>query len=275
MTKSIEKKVALWLKKQGYPLEMEVASTAKSCGFDISQSDYYLDPEGGEAREIDLVGSIRKNLSGFNMAYSLFVECKSSRDKPWLLFSTENYLLNSSVASHRLTTSDSFITNDLGYDLLLHSVSNRTIQNLYPRLDTEPTLAYGVTQAFTDHCEAPFKALMSSSKAALSHINRFGSIGLGIPFIVAIPLVVIDVPMFSIIYSPSSHDLLIKEIKLGAFLWKHVVAGRSRIGIYIVHHLELESFLMRCKNGATWWTSIEENTLRQIHQERYGPKSLE
>jgi hypothetical protein len=273
MTESLEGKVASWLRDQGYPLEMEAAWISKSKGFDISQSDYYLDPEINQPREIDLVLKANRFTDRFNLEYSLFVECKSSRDKPWLLFSTENELVGTvgkeDRSLHALTLYSAFISNDLGGDLLLQSTFDGNLQRLYPRLDTEPTLGYGMTQAFSKETEVPFKALMSATKAALFYVKRFGTLGLSIPFLFATPVVVIDVPLLSVVYTPGSPDLDIREVRRGLLHWKHVVAGRSRIGVYIVNRAEIDSFMNDCYESATWWINANDEKLAAIYSKKY------
>lgn len=53
--KDIEKEIRKWLKNQGYPLEMKVASQFRDAGFDVTLSNYYTDPENQANREIDVV----------------------------------------------------------------------------------------------------------------------------------------------------------------------------------------------------------------------------
>jgi hypothetical protein len=151
MSAPLESRVLGWLKEQGFPLEMEVASMAKAAGFEVSQSDYYIDPDTGEPREIDLVLSLNNLKHGFSLTYNLFVECKSSRDKPWLMFSTPNELAGALTEENRLKfleLQSAFISNDPADTLLLRSTFDGNVVNLYPRLNTEPWLGYGVTQAF-------------------------------------------------------------------------------------------------------------------------------
>lgn len=275
MSDSLESRVLGWLKEQGFPLEMEVASMAKAAGFEVSQSDYYLDPDGGEAREIDLVLSLNNRKGGFSLTYNLFVECKSSRDKPWLMFSTPNELGASLTDDNRfkfIELQGAFISNDLADTLLIRSTFNGNVTNLYPRLNTEPLLGYGVTQAFAQAGDAPFKAMMSATKAALSHTKRMGMLGLSVPLIFATPVIVIDVPLLAVSFSSESNELVVSEIRRGNLYWKHVVGGRSRIGVYIVTKQELPAFLADCYASAQWWTNVDEQTLEQIRSEKFGPK---
>jgi hypothetical protein len=273
MSGSLEGKVATWLREQGYPLEMEAAWLGKDVGFDVSQSDYYIDPESNQPREIDLALTLQTFRNRFNVEYSLFIECKSSREKPWLLFSTENYLVppyKDKHSLHPLTVYHAMIANKLGHDLLLESMFNGNRENIYPRLDTALTLGYGVTQAFGQASDVPFKALMSSSKVALSYIKRFGEMEfLSIPILLAVPVVVIDVPLLSVVYTPGSPDLDIREIDRGLLLWKHMVGGRSRIGIYIVQRSDFPSFLRDCHKCATWWTTQTDDALHAAYEKQH------
>lgn len=276
MSDSLESRVLGWLEEQGFPLEMEVASMAKAAGFEVSQSDYYLDPDGGEPREIDLVLSLNNRKGGFSLTYNLFVECKSSRDKPWLMFCTPNELGRSLTDENRfkfIELQSAFISNDLADTLLLRSTFNGNVDNLYPRLNTEPLLGYGVTQAFAQAGDAPFKAMMSATKAALSNTKRMGNLfGLSVPMIFATPVIVIDVPLLAVSFSSESNELEVSEIRKGNLHWKHVVGGRSRIGVYIVTKQEFPAFLADCYASAQWWTNVDEESLEQIRSEKFGPK---
>lgn len=275
MADSLENRVLRWLKEQGFPLEMEVASIAKAAGFEVSQSDYYLDPDGGEPREIDLVLSLNNIKAGFSLTYNLLVECKSSRDKPWLMFSTPNELGSSPTKENGLEflkVQNAFISNDLASSLLLRSTFDGNVHNLFPRLNTEPIIGYGVTQAFAQAGDAPFKAMMSATKAALSQTKRMGMLGLSVPFVFSTPVIVIDVPLLSISFPSDSNELTISEIKRGNLYWKHVVGGRSRIGVYVVTKQDLPAFLADCYASAQWWINMDEQTLEYIRHEKFWPK---
>lgn len=277
MTEPLDKKLETWLRKQGYPLEMEAASIARKCGFEVSQSDYYVDPDEDQPREIDLVLSVQRYQEHFSCDYKLFIECKSSRDKPWLLFSTQNEFAGEEAPQDPLkglSLLQSFVANDFGSDLLRKSYLEGNLGNIFPRLTTQPVIGYGVTQAFSDNTETPFKALMSSTKAALSYAKRFGSISLTRPFVFAAPVVVIDVPLFSVTFSEKTSDIELEEIKRGWLHWKHVVGGRSGLGVYIVHKSELSAFLKECFDSASWWNNVESALLQEILKKKYPDATL-
>lgn len=82
----LKDRVATWLSEHGYPLEMKDARTLKQDGFGVVQSEYFDDPETGEPRETDVVAYEQSVGSNRQTIFALIAECKSGRDKPWVLF---------------------------------------------------------------------------------------------------------------------------------------------------------------------------------------------
>ena len=267
MADSLDKKIQSWLVDQGYPLEMEMASIAKDIGFDVSQADYYIDPESKEPREIDLVISVNNFLGEFNLSYNLFVECKSGKEKPWLLLANQNEFDGKKeslkeIISHT-SIYGSYIANNYARGVISRCYYADQMLNLFP----EPTLGYGLTQAFTSGTDVPFKAMMSATKASLSHVERFGRALLSKPFVLAIPVVVTEAPLFSVVYNSESSEFETNEITQGTLLWKHMVSHRSRIGVFIVQRNNLKPFLNECKTSADWWSNLDTSYVEEIATE--------
>src|SRR4051812_46473888 len=82
----LDSRVADWLDTQGYPLEMRVARAFRASRFRVIQSEYYSDPETKASREIDVIASVDARNEDFLFRLTFVVECKMSRDKPWVLF---------------------------------------------------------------------------------------------------------------------------------------------------------------------------------------------
>ena len=272
MEDTIEKKILSWLEEQGYPLEMEVASIAKEMDFDVSQSDYYIDPESDEGREIDLVVS-KDNFAGkFNRSYNLLIECKSSKkQKPWLVFSEDNELVGDadSIEEHlaKFHRFSSLLATPIAESYLMKLGTQNELDNIYPRLGIEPHLGYGVAQAFNTNSDVAFKAMMSATKASISSIKRFCIPGLSEPCAIAIPVIVIDSPLFSVSRNSCSNDLKIKRVHCAEILWKHLVASKSRIGVFVVERSHLSGFLSKCKISSDWWLNLDESELDKIRNE--------
>lgn len=275
MSDSLIDGVAKWLATQGYPLEMEIAHLASSAGFEVSQSDYYKDPEDEKFREIDLVLSRQRHVDNFHLGYHLLVECKSGKEKPWLVLSTPNHLLGTETAPRRdpgmrhFTVHGSFIANEYGDDLLLHATFD-SLDRIFPRLSIDPTLGYGITEAHGKGNEIPFQAVVGATKAAFSYAERLGGVGLSVPFIFTIPLVITEAPLLSVVYDPGSPTLQISPIQRGLILWKPVVAGRSRMAVYVVQRAHAQAFLEQCRLSADWWLNHPAELLKELHDKRLG-----
>lgn len=91
-SETLHSSVLDWVKGQGYPLEMRVAQTFEQVGFEVSQSQRYLDPSTDELREIDVVASLNCQYDAITIAITLFIECKYSEDKPWVVFTSSRHL---------------------------------------------------------------------------------------------------------------------------------------------------------------------------------------
>lgn len=264
-----ESEILTWLNKEGYPLEMETASIAKDAGFEVSQSDYYIDPEDSGAREIDIVANNSNYDSGYTKSYNLFIECKSSKKgKPWIVFSNESELLkhSKSIDGHvlKMQRYSSLITNDHADGILSNAHIEDELANMYPKLGVEPMIGHGVTQAFSGGSDIPFKAMMSATKAAMSHVERFGKPFLSTPCVVAVPIVVIDSPLYCVSYDLAKKEFIISNISRAEILWKHLVAGKSRNAVFIVEKSSLKDFFADCKKASDWWMNIDNNDLLEI-----------
>jgi hypothetical protein len=120
MSEDLVQKIRKWLDKEGYPLEMQVARTFREIGFEVSSSEYYLDPDEKKPREIDVIATLQKTISGvlFQIAYT--VECKLSKDKPWVCFC-------STVSRHR--------DPEIGFDARCTTIQGRDVMTeLFPQL---------------------------------------------------------------------------------------------------------------------------------------------
>lgn len=268
MESGLSQKVTTWLQEQGYPLEMETAQAARQVGFDVSQSDYYVDPETEDSREIDLVVSTSTYKSEFSLSYNLFIECKSGKSKPWLIFADPNEISSQEPIYNPIR--NTHIGNKYADRMLSQCAIDGTINNMYPRIDTEPVIGYGMTRAFTTGEDIPYKAMVGACKAALYHTDKFGEPFLSTPFLVSIPVIVLNAPLLTVTYSSKSDELEVREVEYGVIYWKQLVGGRSRIGIYVVRNTALRQFFETCKKASDWWINTSEENLNSIHTDLGG-----
>src|ERR1035437_8775297 len=77
--------VRKWLAANGYPLEMKAAKVFKTAGFDVEQSEYYLDRDTEDYRELDILASLSRDSKRVHYSLRALVECKFCKSNPWLL----------------------------------------------------------------------------------------------------------------------------------------------------------------------------------------------
>ena len=87
----LKNKVLDWIKKTGFPLEMEAASAFRSAGFGVRQSFTYTDPQSEKGREIDVLAQDPDWMGVIEISFVL--ECKAS-SKPWVVLTSEDALEN-------------------------------------------------------------------------------------------------------------------------------------------------------------------------------------
>src|ERR1700682_737273 len=131
-----------WLRREGYPFEMRVAQSFRKAGFHITQSDYYTDPETNTPREIDVVATVQRSTKD-NLIFRIMflIECKSSTDKPWLLFCGPE---KDMAAPARVTQR---ITSRMGMLVFYELADDTNVQQL-ALFSLRAPVGYGLTQAF-------------------------------------------------------------------------------------------------------------------------------
>ncbi len=81
-------KVSAWLDSQGYPLEFLTANAFHRRDFGVLQGYYVPDVQSGTPREIDVLASATHADVESLLRITYVVECKYSRDKPWVVFTS-------------------------------------------------------------------------------------------------------------------------------------------------------------------------------------------
>ena len=227
----IQQRLKEWLDKGGYPLEMQVARTFRQKGFSVIQSDYFVDPESEKQREIDVVAFKEQRVDDTLLRISFVVECKVSKNKPWVLFtSDEVFLSESRKVSQRFTS----LLGALFLRSLVHSqVDEDVAKSLLFALPKRP--AYGVTNAFTEGKDVPYEACMSVAKAAKAKVwktDQFMAQSKKRVVEIAFPVVVIDALLFEVFLEED--DIGLEKVDFGVLVWRNPVSFLPHTIIHIV-----------------------------------------
>lgn len=255
---SVEQKITNWLETQGYPLEMHVAKAFQSVQARVIQSEYYVDGLSAETREIDVVASWQDEFDDILVRVQLVIECKSSKDKPWILFESEKTRLAPPARVAQRAASK------LGRAALLKLSQEKAIQTL-PLFQLPKRTGYSLTQAFTsghDVCYAAATAAANAAAAAASEPDnqktRLGRLDI---LEVIFPVVVTEARLFTASLEESL-ALSICEETSGVLLWRNPLVGRPHTIIHVVTAAALPEFAAIAKESATKFLSMCRDGLR-------------
>jgi hypothetical protein len=264
-------KLREWLLSQGYPLEMRVAQHLRQAGLRVTQSEVYTDPETGKIRETDVVGRLWTAFDimeriDVSLGLSAVVECKQSRDKPWILFTTDTSEL------HRRLTLSTRIASDFA-SFVVSRVDTDAIATL-PAFALGPRHAYSISQAFRkDAPDAAYSAVTAVLNAARAQCAFRLTSGLRIDaaFELALPLVVIEGRLFECFLTDGSSPQL-EEVEHGSLLWREPGARWLTINVMTIEYLE--RFVPSLKTAFDALLELPRSDLALSWLDKYGRSNL-
>lgn len=239
--KTLENRLASWLREQGYPLEMVVARAFRKAGFSTIQSDYYKDPETGIFREIDLSAHADNEVHDVLLRVSFRIECKLAHEKPWVVFTSSNISLADPARIAQRASST------LGQALLESICKRKDICSL-PLFYVPERPGYGLIQAFTSGQDVPFSAVMGAAKASLAEVEFSDEVSRTYESIceISFPVVVIDGLLFEC-YLNQAGEVETEPISSGTLLWRSPVVKMPHTIVHIVTLPAINEFV----KGAT------------------------
>lgn len=211
-------RVAKWLREQGYPLEMRTAREFQAKGVSASPSWYYADVETGQQRETDVYARVRRGKYGEAgcVDVSLTIECKSPRDKPWVLFTG-----GATGMARTARRVQRFASPDRAWLREVASIDDLPL----PLLDGYEPHGYALARAFGGNEDASFGAMMSAAKAAAGirqwHLRAGGGRAVSeLMRSVVLPVLVVDAPLLRCELDEDGNERL-SQIDRGTVLWKY------------------------------------------------------
>jgi hypothetical protein len=261
---SFQNKVEEWLRKEGYPLEFATASAFRQAGFRVRQGEHVRNPDTGVVREIDVVASIDGFVGDQIVRLSYIIECKWSKNKPWIIF----------TSMHHRIAPGACIAQTIGSDLgraALWCVAGNSALHQTSTFSTPDGAGFGARQAFSDGKDVCYSALQSVVSAARlramyyetpsrdpKHLPRVS--------FVALPTVVVDGALFEAYFDEDSGELKThpaNAVRLhwrGAESWQHFatvdVVAASYLNEFLAKRAEESTVIINALVGAT--TNIAE-----------------
>src|ERR1039457_1604943 len=205
-------KVREWLESQDFPLEMRAANAFRSAGFEVRQSKFYVDPETGKSREIDVEATDPDFRGIVNIRF--IVECKGGK-RPWVLLCSADTIRNYNrffafVVSNKLAR----------HTLIDHANSVQELKALFTRipwLDKDGLVGYSLRQAHSDK-DTAYEAAISVAKACKTFLRESDDKNRLEVLEFAFPVIVVEGPLIRC-WLAEDGDLQFEETNAGEFLF--------------------------------------------------------
>ena len=254
----LEKKLLSWLSKQGYPLEMTVASVFARAGFRVIQSEFYSDPLTNKQREIDLYASLQRNVGSTFFRLAVFTECKAGKSKPWIVFVTRGPKLSDAA---RVVQRSS---NSMGLEWL-REISRRKDVCELPIFQLPTAPGYGITAAFSDSgVDAPYTAIMGAATAADSEAQAGNKVEEARRFFaVHFPIVVTDAPLFACSLGNDNNPKL-ERVDKTVLAWRNRVYGPPYCIVHVVAASAMGDFVQQTKADFEYLLSKTESEMTSV-----------
>ena len=237
----LDKKVREWLEHEGYPLEFQVAKKFQENGFAIRQGSYVNDPNADAPREIDVVAYRDAHTNQQLLRVNHIVECKWSKDKPWVIFTSPRGLSPAACIAQT-------IASKLGSAILWKEAGLKQLQDLELFL-TPKNSGFNGRQAFSkDGIDRFYTTMQSVVSATKFDVDDYDS-----PHrkagvfpknaVVGFPVIVIQGELFETYLDPKSSDLVLKRAPHIRCHWSGAKEWDLHATVDIVTFEHLDKFL--------------------------------
>jgi hypothetical protein len=226
------KNITEWIKDQGYPLEMYCENLLSENSFNVIQSLHYEDEETKKYREIDILATKFKIHNNVTFNFSIVIECKLSKEKPWLLFVRKPHM-----DYKEEVLKDVFMTYN-GRILVAKSTEIKSLSLL--TINSEK-IGFNLTQCFTSGKDIPYQALMSTINACEYLVRKSDSSTKNFCNFY-FPVIVIDTDLYEC-QSTVADDITIYKVEASKLLTIRSYSDRSSILHSIVTKTGFKSFV--------------------------------
>lgn len=260
---NLVERVSAWLSKEGYPLEFSTAAQLRRAGFHVRQGEYVSDSDGGEPREIDVTATLTVQVRDSLLRIYNLVECKWSKDKPWVLFAGAGSMAQSAMITQG-------VASRTGSALLWARAGDRQLHGL-SMFEAPTTPAFGGRQAFGDKNDTFYHALQGVvSKASLlaKSYDRTGEKidSLLRAAVVVFPVVVVEGVLLEAAYDGDGGQLRLREVPQIRLHWRGAASWRLHATVDIVAASALLEFAQHRYRDSTVLLRQLGLSFEQLHQ---------
>jgi hypothetical protein len=257
---SLADKVKQWIEKEGYPLEFSTAYKFKNRNFSVEQS-YFSADKNGKTREVDVLASKSVSIGRSILRINHVVECKWSKDKPWVLFKDEKRFATSALAAQ-------LISSSAGQAITWAAAGNKQFKNL--AMFKEDGFSFSGRQAFTSTKDLFYQAVQGVVSNCLN-ITRSYDVDVFNPSgrmlaVIALPMIVVDGSLFEATYDSEGNELKLESIDHARLCWRGNEGRQLNTIIDVVTSDHLDTFLKNRELELEVLINCLGETLEQLNQ---------
>jgi hypothetical protein len=252
--------VKLWLNEQGYPTEFKTANVCSNHGFRVWQGSHVRDPNTNIPREIDVLATADYLFEDHLIRVEHVIECKWSRDKPWIVFTSHTGRMASSACVAQT------IGNLLGSAaiwMLAGDARLHTLDVFY----TPERPGFGGRQAFSKNIDLFYSAV--SATAELSHFlaskgdpKNFQNDAAPRNLVLTFPVVVVEGLLYEAYFDESADGISLEEKRRVRLHWRGAPSSDLITTIDIVSLDHLDEFMaLRAEQMKPLLAALHEATV--------------
>jgi len=237
METALDDKVKQWVEMEGYPLEFSTAHKFKKRKFSVEQS-YFAKDKDGKVREVDVLATVNYPVGRSFLRIKHVVECKWSKDKPWVLFKDEKRFVTSALAAQ-------LISSSAGQAIAWVAAGSEEFQSL--DMFREQGFSFSGRQAFSKGNDLFYQAVQGVVSNCLNITRAYDDYEFKpedhLLAVIALPVIVIDGSLFEATYASDSDELKLENISHARLRWAGNEGRQLNTIIDIVTSDYLDTFL--------------------------------
>lgn len=248
--KGLKEKILGEIHKTGFPLELRISQVLRNNEYLVANNLYYIDRDEGKGREIDLRAlknfRFEKHDIEYFVRHYLFIECKKSIDKPWVI-------LSSPITEYDMNV---FEIDDRGFSesgKASRIIFDEKVEEIHPfKLCSRRGRSYFEAFRSSEIGEQIFKALTTSVKALIAtRDTRPDDWHNDICFYY--PLIVLEGKLFEAYYEHNDVCVAEAEIVIVSFFYESLKYQRQTFAVPIVTETALPNFVSKLDLVLNLW----------------------
>jgi len=236
---TLNEKVADWIDGQGYPLELKVAEAVRASNGWWDHGRVYTDLESGKVREIDVMAVFRTTDERRGATLQLIIECKHTRDKPWVIFTTDDHVLSAQGYVSALPHTERVRAR-------LRQASEMSETQRVSALAAPEREGFRLVKAMTPAQDTAYQAtgtLVGAGRSLAAHMSAASDAE-----IVFVPVLVIDGPLFEAFLAPGAERLTVQPASTATLV--QPMGNGDRMPIKVVTFEALTDYLAEVATSA-------------------------